>query len=548
MTISPIERAADTFAAELSRWRVDRGMTKKQLAARMGFDPSYVSHVEGRRHRPTEDFARRAEAVLGAGGAIWRCFQQYDELRHARVPGSAHRDPPVPEQWLPPGTGLIVEQEVATLSYRDGAYRCVIRRALYNAGTEPVTRYLIRVAVDRYPHDPELSNRYHRDRPLTFDELDLRAYCGDPPTREPMHWRKKHDRDAFKEVWLLFENAEGRFPLYPGERVAIEYGYTVGQEKWGQWFQRAVRVPTRKLTVRLDFPERLDPHVWGVETSLSAEEAPLRTPLQRRVEDGRTHVDWTTEEPLLNARYRLEWRFRAQAAADPAAADPAPGSTAPDPAEPATDGPAAAPATVGAAAADGAVPAAETPGAVPARASDRMRAAGIVQRDAELLRHAAEPFDLPTDAATADDVVTRLREALARVDQLHLFSKGVGLAAPQIGQPRSAAIVRPPDGAEPVVLLNPRVVDASAETDEQYEGCLSFFDVRGLVTRPLRIDVEHARADGSRIITSFEQGMARLVAHEIDHLEGRLYDDRMAADVPLVPVEEYRETGRPWHY
>ena len=94
-------------------------MTKKQLAAQMGFDPSYVSHVEGRRHRPTEDFARRAEAVLGAGGAIWLRFQDYDDLRHARRPARHPllRDPPVPEQWMPPGTGLIVEQEVASLAY-----------------------------------------------------------------------------------------------------------------------------------------------------------------------------------------------------------------------------------------------------------------------------------------------------------------------------------------------------------------------------------------------------------------------------------------------
>src|SRR5688572_30099385 len=184
MTTSPIERAADTFAAELARWRVERSMSKKQLAARMGFDPSYVSHVEGRRHRPTEDFARRAEAVLGAGGAIWQRYQEYDELRHTR--SASHRDPPVPEQWLPPGTGLIVEQEVATLSYREGSYRCVIRRALYNAGTEPVTRYLIRVAVDRYPHDPEKSNRHHREHPLSFAELDLQAWCGEEPAREAM--------------------------------------------------------------------------------------------------------------------------------------------------------------------------------------------------------------------------------------------------------------------------------------------------------------------------------------------------------------------------
>src|SRR5215207_5277507 len=99
MTTSPVERAADQFVTALARFRVERGMTKKQLAARMGFDPSYVSHVEGRRHKPTEDFARRAEAVLGAGGAIWQKFQEYDELRHSR--NSVYRDPPLPEQWMP---------------------------------------------------------------------------------------------------------------------------------------------------------------------------------------------------------------------------------------------------------------------------------------------------------------------------------------------------------------------------------------------------------------------------------------------------------------
>ena len=50
------------------------------------------------------------------------------------------------------------------------------------------------------------------------------------------------------------------------------------------------------------------------------------------------------------------------------------------------------------------------------------------------------------------------------------------------------------------------------------------------------------------MITSFEFAMARLVAHEIDHLEGKLYVDRMDPNVPLVPVEEYRETGSPWRY
>lgn len=505
MTTSPLDRAADSFAAELARHRTGRGLSKKQLATLMGFDPSYVSHVEGRRHRPTEDFARRAEAVLEASGAIWQRFKEYDQLRHARAE-RAHRDPPLPGQWMPPGTGLIVERELATLTHLDDAYRCVIRRELYNAGTEPVTRYLVRVAVDRYPNDPGRSNRHHREHPLTFAELRLQAYREDGGEREAMHWRAKHDRDAFKEIWLLFENADRRFPLYPGDRATIEYAYCVGHDKWGPWFQRAVRLPTRQMAVRLDLPAALDPQVWGAETSLSAEEGPLRTPVTRRDDGDRVIFDWATDDPPLNARYRLQWRFRARPDAEP-----------------------------------------EDAGRV--RPSDRMRGIGIVQRGTDLLRQPARPFDLPREEQVAREIVDRLSAALVRLDELHPFSKGVGIAAPQLGLGRAAAVVRPPDrSAEPVVLLNPRVVDASPDTDEQYEGCLSFFDHRGLVPRPLRIDVEHAQYDGSRIITSFEFGMARLVAHEIDHLEGRLYVDRMAPGVPLVPVEEYRETGHPWRY
>ncbi|MFB9234500.1 peptide deformylase [Plantactinospora siamensis] len=508
MTLSPLERAADSFAAELSRRRVARGLTKKQLAARMGFDPSYVSHVEGRRHRPTEDFARRAEAVLGASGAIWQRFQEYDELRQARTVPATRRPAPVGEQWLPPGTGLMVEEEVATLRYVDGVYRCVMRRRLYNGGIEPVTRYLVRVAVDRYPHDPGRSNRHHREHPLTFAELDLQARWRDDGRVESMDWRTKHDRDALKEAWLLFENAEGRFPLYPGHRATIEYAYTVAEEKWGPWFQRAVRMPTQRLVVRLDLPAELDPQVWGVEASLSAEEGPLRTPIERHPEGERVVFEWHTEYPQLHARYRLEWRFRTPPAA-PTGTDDGDGE----------------------------------------RASDRMRAAGVVQRGADILRQPTRRFELPEEEDAAREAVDRLLEALERVDQLHPFSKGVGLAAPQLGLGWSAAVVRPPDrGAPPVVLLNPRVVDVGPDTDEQYEGCLSFFGVRGLVPRPLRLDVEHVEYDGSPVITSFEFAMARLVEHEIDHLEGRLYTDRMPAGMPVVPVEEYRDTGHPWRY
>src|SRR5690242_21223079 len=81
MTTPQLERAADAFAAALVQWRAERGLSKKRLAAEMGFDPSYISHIEARRHRPTEDFARRAESVLQAGGMIWQRFREYEDAR-----------------------------------------------------------------------------------------------------------------------------------------------------------------------------------------------------------------------------------------------------------------------------------------------------------------------------------------------------------------------------------------------------------------------------------------------------------------------------------
>ncbi|MFD8217121.1 helix-turn-helix domain-containing protein [Streptomyces sp. NPDC059697] len=52
-----VVQAAENFAAEIARWREVRGVSKKSIAERMGFHPSYVSHMESGRIKPTEDFA-----------------------------------------------------------------------------------------------------------------------------------------------------------------------------------------------------------------------------------------------------------------------------------------------------------------------------------------------------------------------------------------------------------------------------------------------------------------------------------------------------------
>jgi peptide deformylase len=185
-------------------------------------------------------------------------------------------------------------------------------------------------------------------------------------------------------------------------------------------------------------------------------------------------------------------------------------------------------------------------------ASEQMRALGIVQEGDPILRQPATPFHLPEEADVARALVERLFVYLDRVAAVHVFSKGMGLAAPQIGSSRAAAVVRPATGTIesiiPIIFLNPRIVGQSTDTDEQYEGCLSFFDVRGVVPRPLRIDVEHSTLSGDRLITIFERDHARLVAHEIDHLHGQLYTDRMRPDVHPIPVEDYKGSGSAWSY
>lgn len=151
--------------------------------------------------------------------------------------------------------------------------------------------------------------------------------------------------------------------------------------------------------------------------------------------------------------------------------------------------------------------------------AEQMRALDIVQEGEPVLSEVARPFDLPAEAEDARRVVAQLVSTLERVGQVHNFTKGMGLAAPQINIGRAAAVIQTPD-EELITLLNPRICDQSAAVDERYEGCLSFFEVRGMVPRPLAIEVEHQDTEGNIRLTAFERGVARLVCHEVDTCSG----------------------------
>lgn len=181
--------------------------------------------------------------------------------------------------------------------------------------------------------------------------------------------------------------------------------------------------------------------------------------------------------------------------------------------------------------------------------SDAMRGIGIVQSDTPILHQPSQPLNLPTEHDLATAIVNDLIAAMHRARRVHNFAKGMGIAAPQLGIGRRVAVVQPPEpNAQLITLLNPTIVAHSDDEDEQYEGCLSFFDVRGKVRRPLRIEVEMTALTGEVHREVYQDGLARLVQHEIDHLDGILYTARMKPEAQPIPVEQYRLTGRSWSY
>ena len=103
-------------------------------------------------------------------------------------------------------------------------------------------------------------------------------------------------------------------------------------------------------------------------------------------------------------------------------------------------------------------------------------------------------------------------------------TRGVGLAAPQIGIPKRAIVVDVGDGL--VEIINPGITESSDETAVDVEGCLSVPNSQGEVERSLAVTVTGTGKNGCPIEIQAEGLMARVLQHEIDHLNGILFIDR----------------------
>ncbi|MER3458602.1 MAG: peptide deformylase [Chloroflexota bacterium] len=168
----------------------------------------------------------------------------------------------------------------------------------------------------------------------------------------------------------------------------------------------------------------------------------------------------------------------------------------------------------------------------------------IIQPDNPILRQKARRVGNFGKALQEliDDMVETMRAA-----------PGVGLAAPQVAVPLRVIIAEPPeDDEDPLsgklyILVNPEIVRASKEMEEGVEGCLSIPGWAGLVERHVSVTVKGQDRYGKPWRLKAQGYLARILQHEIDHLDGILFIDRITdpEKVWQVPPPEEEEATTP---
>ena len=133
-----------------------------------------------------------------------------------------------------------------------------------------------------------------------------------------------------------------------------------------------------------------------------------------------------------------------------------------------------------------------------------------------------------------DDSIRRLVDDMI---ESMTAAQGVGLAAPQIGVGLRIIVIGLPDD-EPFALINPSVARRFGERRLESEGCLSVPGYRGAITRSLRVTVKGLDIDGRQIRMKAEDDLlAQALEHEVDHVNGILYVDRLDSADDLVKLD-----------
>ncbi len=149
-------------------------------------------------------------------------------------------------------------------------------------------------------------------------------------------------------------------------------------------------------------------------------------------------------------------------------------------------------------------------------------------------------------SAEVEDFNEELGELIRKMVETMIAEEGVGLAAPQVGVSRRVAVVNadPYDPDTLLALVNPRILSSSDETDCVEEGCLSVPGVRGKVERPVLIEIEYQDAGGRKHCIKVDGLVSRIIQHEIDHLDGVLFVDRLSFGRKTLVKGKLRELAR----
>jgi peptide deformylase len=144
------------------------------------------------------------------------------------------------------------------------------------------------------------------------------------------------------------------------------------------------------------------------------------------------------------------------------------------------------------------------------------------------LRYLGDPV-LRRKAAPVTELTAELSLLIRDMFDTMYEEDGVGLAAPQVGDARRVIVVDPrePD-VPPFALINPVIVEFSDETERGEEGCLSIPGLREVVERSIAVRVEALDRDGAPVTIEAAGLLARILQHEVDHLDGILFLDRVS--------------------
>lgn len=133
------------------------------------------------------------------------------------------------------------------------------------------------------------------------------------------------------------------------------------------------------------------------------------------------------------------------------------------------------------------------------------------------------------------EMTPRIRQLVDDMLETMYDSDGVGLAAPQVGILKCVVVIDIGDG--PIVLINPRLLESSGEQFGD-EGCLSLPGKAGKVRRPNYVKIEAWDENMERFEMEAEELLARAFCHEIDHLEGHMYVEKVEGGLHEVTDEE----------